>query len=208
MGAMSEQQDEPTAKSPVEQAVEHAVEVFVYAPIGLLFEGASIVPQLVEKGKAQVTMAKMLGQFAVGQGRTEAEKTAQKLGAQALGLLARLGQSPNGHDPIGPKPGDAPAQPPAATPAPEVVPDEADAATPATGTSTSTEADDPVPAPATERIDPATLAIPDYDGLSASHVVNRLGGLSAGELEAVRRYEAANRGRKTILSKVAQLQAG
>jgi hypothetical protein len=193
MGAMSEQQDEPTAKSPVEQAVEHAVEVFVYAPIGLLFEGASIVPQLVEKGKAQVTMAKMLGQFAVGQGRTEAEKTAQKLGAQALGLLARLGQSPNGHDPIGPKPGDAPAQPPAATPAPEVVPDEADAAT---------------PAPATERIDPATLAIPDYDGLSASHVVNRLGGLSAGELEAVRRYEAANRGRKTILSKVAQLQAG
>jgi hypothetical protein len=196
MGAMSEQQHEPTAKSPVEQAVEHAVEVFVYAPIGLLFEGASIVPQLVEKGKAQVTMAKMLGQFAVGQGRTEAEKTAQKLGAQALGLLARLGQSPNGHDPIGPKPGAAAAQPPAATPAPEVVPDEADAA------------DAPVPAPATERIDPATLAIPDYDGLSASHVVNRLAGLSAGELEAVRRYEAANRGRKTILSKVAQLQAG
>ena len=38
--------------------------------------------------------------------------------------------------------------------------------------------------------------------------MNRLAGLSAGELEAVRLYELANRGRKTILSKVAQLQAG
>ena len=50
------------------------------------------------------------------------------------------------------------------------------------------------------------LAIPDYDSLSASHVVNRLPGLTAEELEAVRVYEAANRGRKTILNKVAQLQ--
>jgi hypothetical protein len=38
-------------------------------------------------------------------------------------------------------------------------------------------------------------------------VVNRLEGLSAAELEAVRAYESANRGRKTILSKIAQLQA-
>jgi hypothetical protein len=37
--------------------------------------------------------------------------------------------------------------------------------------------------------------------------VNRLAGLSPVELEAVRLYEAANRGRKTILSKVAQLQS-
>jgi hypothetical protein len=36
--------------------------------------------------------------------------------------------------------------------------------------------------------------------------VNRLAGLSAPELAAVQRYEAATRGRKTILSKVAQLQ--
>ena len=52
----------------------------------------------------------------------------------------------------------------------------------------------------------ASLAIPDYDGLSASQVVNRLAGLSAAELTSVQLYEAANRGRKTILSKVAQLQ--
>jgi hypothetical protein len=49
------------------------------------------------------------------------------------------------------------------------------------------------------------LAIPDYDELSASQVVERLEGLDAGELEAVRRYEAAHRGRNTILGKIAQL---
>jgi hypothetical protein len=36
--------------------------------------------------------------------------------------------------------------------------------------------------------------------------VTRLEGLSPDELEAVRAYEAAHRGRKTILNKVAQLQ--
>lgn len=196
---MSEPQDEQTPKSPVEEAVEHAVDLFVYAPIGLLFEGASLVPQLVEKGKAQVAMARMLGQFAVTQGRSEATKVAEKAGMQALGLLARFGQSPNAHPPVVPE-ADAPApeapeEPPAATPYPP-----ARAADPAAG--------EPAANGAAERIDPATLAIPDYDGLSASHVVNRLAGLSPEELEAVRRYEAANRGRKTILSKVAQLQAG
>jgi hypothetical protein len=37
-------------------------------------------------------------------------------------------------------------------------------------------------------------------------VVPRLEGLSGTELTAVREYEAAHRGRKTILSKIAQLQ--
>jgi hypothetical protein len=50
------------------------------------------------------------------------------------------------------------------------------------------------------------LAIPDYDSLSASQVVSRLAGLGPAELDAVRAYEAAKRGRKTILNKIAQLQ--
>ena len=52
-----------------------------------------------------------------------------------------------------------------------------------------------------------TLAVPGYDSLSASQVLPRLDGLSADELEAVRAYEAAHRGRKTILGRIAQLQA-
>src|SRR5262245_18006951 len=94
---MSDDSTGDPEKSPLEQAVEHAVDVFVYAPIGLLFEGASILPQLVEKGKSQVTMARMMGQFAVTTGRGEADKLAGKVGEQALGLLARFGQSPSAH---------------------------------------------------------------------------------------------------------------
>ena len=50
-----------------------------------------------------------------------------------------------------------------------------------------------------------TLAIPEYDQLSASQVVERLDGLTAGELDAVRDYELAHRGRNTILGKITQL---
>ena len=53
----------------------------------------------------------------------------------------------------------------------------------------------------------ASSAVPDYDGLAASQVIPRLAGLSPTELEDVRAYEAAKRGRKTILNKIAQLQA-
>jgi len=54
-------------------------------------------------------------------------------------------------------------------------------------------------------LDPAQLAIPGYDTLSASQVVQRLPGLSPEELEAVRLYEVAGRNRKTVLLKAAQL---
>ncbi len=49
------------------------------------------------------------------------------------------------------------------------------------------------------------LPIPDYDELSASQVVERLEGLYHDSLEAVRRYESEHRGRNTILGKIAQL---
>ena len=52
------------------------------------------------------------------------------------------------------------------------------------------------------------LAIPGYDALSASQVVQRLEGLNGTELDAVRAYEEATRGRKTILAKIDQLQTG
>ena len=50
------------------------------------------------------------------------------------------------------------------------------------------------------------LGIPGYDALSAPQVVQRLEGLSADELEAVRAYESATRRRKTVLTRIAQLQ--
>ncbi len=52
---------------------------------------------------------------------------------------------------------------------------------------------------------PRDLAIPGYDALAASQVVERLVGLDAAELEAVRDYEASHRNRRTILGKIEQL---
>jgi hypothetical protein len=177
---------EQPQKTPAEQALDQALDVFVYAPIGLVFEGASLLPTLIEKGKNQVTMARMLGQFAVTTGRGEALKRADGLREQAADLLARFAEVK--------LPGQGNGTPPAP---PVVAPTEAPAPTPPA----------PAPAPSGPVADVASLAIPDYDGLSASHVVNRLAGLSADELETVRSYELAHRGRKTILSKIAQLQS-
>jgi len=56
--------------------------------------------------------------------------------------------------------------------------------------------------------DPSTdahLAIPSYDSLSASQVLQRLAGLSRDEVEAVRAYEARTRGRRTVLARADQL---
>jgi hypothetical protein len=55
--------------------------------------------------------------------------------------------------------------------------------------------------------DATSLAITDYDSLAASQVLPRLDGLTTEELEAVRRYESEHRGRRTILGRIAQLQA-
>lgn len=203
---MTDQPNDQPTKTPAEAAVAHAVETFIYAPIGLLFEGASLLPQLVEKGRNQVTMARMIGKFALEQGRGEATKAASKLGDQAAGVLDFI----SGSVAPTPAPPAAPVRTVSAATRPSKAPGAARAAARTVAGVAITGA---VPKAATAAAaalpaaPPVDLAIPDYDGLSASHVVNRLAGLSSIELEAVRQYEVANRGRKTILSKVAQLQA-
>jgi hypothetical protein len=206
-----------TSKTPAERALD----LLVFAPLGLALSARDLLPTLVEKGRqqftGQVTQAKVIGQFAVQQGSKEAGKAFEKARSSAESTLsARLGE--NG---AGPAPGTVARQPaapsrPAPTPvrpAPSRVrPTPAAAATPTPASA------GPAPAPEPVRAEPAptpgapaplagTLAIPAYDSLSASQVVPRLSGLSATELEAVRDYEAAHRGRKTILNRVAQLQS-
>jgi hypothetical protein len=68
----------------------------------------------------------------------------------------------------------------------------------------------PVPRSAGPVPDPSVVdaVIPGYDTLSASQVVRRLEGLGPEELEAVRRYEAAVRGRRTVLHRAQQLLDG
>ena len=193
---MSDNSRDAAPKSPVEAVVE----TFVYAPIGLFFEGASLLPQLVEKGRNQVTMARMVGKFALEQATGEATKAAGKLQDQAAGVLDFIGGTVT---PLPePAPPASPPKPAAAARAGRPAPRRSPGAAKAAARKVAGVGAAPVASSA-----PTDLAIPDYDGLSASHVVNRLAGLTATELEAVRSYEAAHRGRKTILSKVAQLQS-
>jgi hypothetical protein len=177
---------EPEDKTPIEQAVEHAFDLFVYAPIGLLFEGTSLLPELIAKGKSQVAVARMMGKFAVDKAGQSATSVTAKLQDQTAGVIDFIGES------ITPLPAE-PAKPASAPAAKSVR---------ATAAKTAAKAASGV----AQAINAASLAIPDYDGLSASQVVNRLAGLSPVELKNVQLYEAAHRGRKTILSKVAQLQ--
>jgi hypothetical protein len=51
------------------------------------------------------------------------------------------------------------------------------------------------------------LAIEEYESLAASQVAARLPSLTADELEAVRRFEADHRGRRTVLGRIDQLLA-
>ena len=52
-----------------------------------------------------------------------------------------------------------------------------------------------------------TLPIEEYESLAASQVVARLASLRPDELAVVRDFEAAHRGRRTILGKIDQLLA-
>lgn len=187
-------------RNVIEDAVEQALDPFVYAPIGLLFDGPARYKTLVRNGRNQVGNARMMGQFAVQMGRTELEKRTAELDGPVVDLLRGLGVVPGAVVP----------EPPA--PAPDPVPEPAKA--------TTTDAPPPAAAEeaaaqeaveernaATDAATPAVEALPitDYDSLSASQVVSRLRGLAPGQLEAVRAYESATRGRKTILNRIQQL---
>lgn len=155
--------------------IEHAVEVTVLAPIGFALEARRLLPSFIERGRQQVNMAKVVGQFAVSHGQATAAQRLTKVQQQAEALLAEFGVGH--HDDVDPG---TVAAAPAAAPAP----------TPSAPQSSAASAE---------------LPIADYDSLAASQVIPRLDGLTAQELRAVHDYELAHRGRKTILGKITQL---
>ena len=59
--------------------------------------------------------------------------------------------------------------------------------------------------PASADGDADDLPIEAYESLAASHVVARLEALSPSELQQIRQFEAAHRGRRTVLGKIDQL---
>src|SRR5262245_22859468 len=172
-------------QTPFDELVDTMADLFVYAPIGLFFEGPTLLPKLAEQGRTTVRNARMFGQFAVRMGETQLRRRLSGVEAQAEGWLRSFGLVTDDD---------------AATRARDAAAADGD-----DGVVVEFERPGAVPAVEPAAPDVADLAITDYDSLSASQVVTRLEGLTADELEAVRAYEAAHRGRKTILNKAAQL---
>jgi hypothetical protein len=175
-------------KTPLDRLVDQAADLFVFAPIGLFFEGPSLFPKLAEQGRVHARNARLFGQFAFRHGEAALRRRVGDIEQQAEEVLRTFGVLPE-DEPASPSHG-GPAG--AAGVSPE--------GSPVSGNGHAPASAEPA-APAVDE-----LAIPGYDSLSASQVVTRLEGLTPAELEAVRSYESANRGRKTILNKVAQLE--
>lgn len=203
--------DDEDPKTPIDQALD----VFVYLPIGFVLEFPRSIPRYIERGRRHFDAVIRIGRETIPNGAPTEQF--DRLQAQTRNTLRALGVvSGNGANGARtPSPFSAPGSPssrssssavaagrasvPGATPAPT----DAEPSSPISASASVTS----IAAPDEPSIDSDTLAIPDYDSLSASQVVPRLDSLSLDELELVRQYESAKRGRKTILSKIAQLQA-
>ena len=169
--------DQHGAVTERKSPIEQALDLFFYAPLGFVLNAQEVVPQLIEKGHQQVVMARMFGKFAI-------ENEAPKQLAELQKRVQKVADQFTAREPL-PKPS---------------------ANGPAAESSVATQTSAPVVSSPAHGPGAADLAITDYDSLSASQVVPRLEGLADAELAAVRDYEAAHRGRKTILNKIAQLQ--
>lgn len=220
---MTTESDRPS--HPAEDPLSLALEVVVFAPIGaaayLAEMGPDFVRMIAARGRsevdarqeqvaARVRHVKGAGEVAIAFGLPMVRRKVEK-------RLASLRPAP-AKPATPPKPAARPAAAAApVTPAPAAETITAAAPTPkrttaATGTNganghRAVDVVEPVDAGDTIDLEDERLAIPGYDALSASQVVERLAGLSGEELDAVRRYEAGHRRRRTILGKIEQLSA-
>lgn len=172
-------------KNPLERLIEAAL----FAPLGIAAMVREELPKLVERGHQEANTAKMMGQFAVTMGRGELEKRLKNIAERPSQARATTPATPA-----------APAAAASATAATPPAP-----AAPAAATAPAAPVVETNGSPVTVH-DAQSLAIPGYDSLSASQVVERLAGLNPEELDAIGSYESAGRGRRTILNRVAQLR--
>ena len=174
---------------------ERVLDLLVFVPAGIVVSVVEELPKLAERGRSRlgvkVSSARSVGHFAFEAGHRELRRRTRQLHGGSGEPSAPTADPERGRYPIRTIPRNPPR---AGTPAPAAP---GPPAAPATGGSTS-RANGHVP-------EVASLAIPGFDTLSASQVVQRLDGLSRTELVSVRAYETATRGRRTILNRVDQL---
>ena len=175
-----------------ENILEEALDLFVYAPLGMVAGFGSNLPAYVRRGRQEVTTAKLIGHMAVGQAAPRLSAVGEELFDAGRAAFGRLFANPK---PPPPPAGAGRASPDAGPGSPD---DEAQVAPMlVTGEHGRSGA---VPAE-------SELAIPLFDSLAASQVVPRLVALTPSELQAVAVYEQAHRQRRTILNRIRQLLA-
>ena len=176
--------------APNDDPLKQLLELFVYAPTGILLEAKRLYPSIVESGRQhfdnQVKLARFVGEFAVRQGRKVAEQRVDAFLRPQPSVVATLPAST------------LPTLPVATLPAATLPAAETTAVTTAGAGVTGSDAADEI---AVE-----SLAIDGYDALAASQIVGRLAALSSDELDLVGRYEASHRARRTILGQVVRLR--
>jgi hypothetical protein len=204
----------PDEKPPIDRALD----LFVYAPVGMALYVRDMFPSMmgifVSRGKREVKShlggdsappappmppVPDVNEFA--KRVTESIGLARGVAEGSIGLARDVtGSALQGflsfRNPVQ-QPGDG-------APSPSEPPTVADFTAPATAAAADQAAAAPQAAEAPPDVE--SLPIPDYDELSASQVIERLEGLDAASLDAIRAYEAGHRGRNTILGKIAQLR--
>ena len=181
--------------------LDAALDLVVFAPVGLVITAAEQLPGFAEKGRARVesrvAAARMVGRFAFSQGSRELARR------RSMRVDNQDGPGrPDSSDPSEARNHSDRVDQPAGTP-PEPGSTERVGSTPLAAPPAKNR---PAGSPTANRPPDRRLAIPGYDSLSASQVVSRLAGLTADELADVASYEAANRGRRTVINRIRQLQ--
>lgn len=161
------------------------VDLFVYAPVGLLYEYEEVLPKLIKRGKSQVQLARVLGQMAVSGRRSDVEAgdvaaAASTLAARAITELGAL---------VGLAPEQRPAEP---APSSTRAPSEPEAADEIIDVEPGGPVEEPMP-------------IANYDDLKAREIIPLLDSLSPAQRAIVRAHEEAGRARKTVLAKLDRL---
>ena len=172
---MSEDTGE-SGEHPQRNPLRRTLDLCVFAPVGLAVTVVEDLPDLISKGRRRVELE-------LGNARVVGRFVVNKGQRRVSGTLDDFRRSS----------AEERAEPAAqgTAPGPSVAPV-------------------PPPAPAPPARDTAAAAVvggalSDYDTLSASQVVPRLDSLGTEELQAVLRYEASHRNRRTILLRASQL---
>jgi hypothetical protein len=197
---------------PAEEStpVRRAIELLLFAPVGVAVTVAEDLPALIVKGRQRfetdVRNARLIGRFVVEHGQRDLVRRVGKLLHNAPSAEVET-EAADPSASAAARTATAPG-PTAATPGPtptSAVPGHAAAAT-ASAAPTASASPKPAPDPADALVVEGALA--GYDTLSASQVVRRLESLGPDELRAVHRHEASHRNRRTILNRAQQLLEG